>query len=276
MDPNKILLLLKFTKQLHKALKEYNNSDTFETINQIRTGINTDDFLRPYLSKLNDSEKLYLFFSIFYYHRTNDAVKSLEYVLKNLKGYQFYVCDQNGYATDECPDCNGSGREDCNNCDGDGYISCRACGGDGNEDCRDCGGSGEDEEGNACDSCDGDGTEDCSECNGSGNEMCDQCNGDGYYDCDYCNGNGEMETDVMEYEENKHDIYTTNKFDKLISNSPFELSKYESVVLKQPFYIESDYVGTDTIEDIFYNWGLDVELEKFKNGFVIYNRELSL
>ena len=85
-----------------------------------------------------------------------------------------------------------------------------------------------------------------------------------------------METDVMEYEENKHDIYTTNKFDKLISNSPFELSKYESVVLKQPFYIESDYVGTDTIEDIFYNWGLDVELEKFKNGFVIYNRELSL
>ena len=276
MDPNKILLLLKFTKQLYKALKDSNKSDLFDHVYQIKREIYNDDFLTPYLSKLNDSEKLYLFFSIFYYHKTNDAAKSLEYVLKNLKGYQFYVCDQNGYATDECPDCNGSGREDCDSCDGDGNISCRACGGNGNEDCDDCGGSAEDEEGNACDSCDGDGTQDCSDCSGSGNEMCNQCDGDGYYDCVYCNGNGEMETDVMEYEENKHDIYTTNKFDKLISNSPFELSKYESVVLKQPFYIESDYVGTDTIEDIFYNWGLDVELEKFKNGFVIYNSKLSL
>jgi hypothetical protein len=276
MDPNKILLLLKFTKQLHKALKDYNNSDTFETVNQIKTGINTDDFLRPYFSKLNDSEKLYLFFSIFYYHRTNDAVKSLEYVLKNLKGYEFYVCDQGGYVNEECPDCNGSGREECDSCDGDGSISCRTCGGNGNEDCGDCGGSSEDEEGNACDSCDGDGTEDCSECNGSGNEMCNQCDGDGYYDCVYCNGNGEIETDVMEYEENKHNIYTTNKFDKLISNSPFKLSKYESVVLKQPFFIESDYVATNTIEDIFYDWGIDVELDKFKNGFVIYDHELSL
>ena len=64
MDPNKILLLLKFTKQLHKALKDYNNSESFDTINHIRMGIHTDDFLRPYLSKLNSSEKLYLFFSL--------------------------------------------------------------------------------------------------------------------------------------------------------------------------------------------------------------------
>lgn len=276
MDPNKILLLLKFTKQLHKALKDYNNSDTFETINQIRTGINTDDFLRPYLSKLNDSEKLYLFFSIFYYHRTNDAVKSLEYVLKNLKGYKFYVCDQSGYVSEECPDCNGSGREECDSCDGDGNISCTTCGGNGSEDCGDCGGSAEDKEGNACYSCDGDGTEDCSECNGSGNEMCNQCDGYGYNDCSYCNGNGDIETDVMEYDENEHNIYTTNKFNKLLSNSPFELSQYESVVLKQPFYIDSNHVGTDTIENIFYNWGIDVELDKLRNGFVIYNNELSL
>lgn len=275
MDPNKILLLLKFTKQLYKALKDYDNSDTFDTINQIRMGIHSEDFLRPYLSKLNDSERLYLFFSIFYYHRTNDAVKSLEYVLKNLKGYEFYVCDQSGYVPDECPDCNGTGREDCDSC-GDGNISCRTCGGNGNEDCGDCGGSAEDEEGNACDSCDGDGTQDCSDCSGQGNEMCNQCDGDGYYDCSYCNGNGEIETDVIEYDENKNNIYTTNKFDKLLSNSPFELSQYESVVLKQPYYIDLDYVGTDTIEDIFYDWGIDVELEKFKNGFVIYNNELSL
>jgi hypothetical protein len=276
MDPNKILLLLKFTKQLHKALKDYNNSESFDTINHIRMGIHTDDFLRPYLSKLNSSEKLYLFFSIFYYHRTNDEVKSLEYVLKNLKGYEFYVCDQSGYLTEECSECNGTGREDCDSCDGDGNISCRTCGGNGSEDCGDCGGSGEDEKGNACYSCDGDGTEDCSECSGSGNEMCNQCDGDGYYDCNSCNGNGEIDTDVMEYDENKHNIYTTNKFDKLLSNSPFELSQYESVVLKQPYYIESNYVGTDIIEDIFYNWGIDVELDKLKNGFVIYNNELSL
>ena len=78
-------------------------------------------------------------------------------------------------------------------------------------DCSDCGGSAEDEEGNACDSCDGDGTQDCSDCSGSGSQMCNQCDGDGYYDCSYCNGNGEIETDVMEYDENKHNIYTTNK-----------------------------------------------------------------
>jgi len=239
-------------------------------------GIHTDDFLRPYLSKLNSSEKLYLFFSIFYYHRTNDEVKSLEYVLKNLKGYEFYVCDQAGYALDECSECNGTGREDCDSCDGDGILSCRTCDRNGSENCGDCGGSGEDEKGNACYSCDGDGTQDCSDCSGSGNEMCNQCDGDGYYDCSYCNGNGEIETDVMEYDENKHNIYTTNKFDKLLSNSPFELSQYESVVLKQPYYIESNYVGTDIIEDIFYNWGIDVELDKLKNGFVIYNNELSL
>jgi hypothetical protein len=276
MDPNKILLLLKFTKQLYKALKVYNNSESFDTINHIRMGIHTDDFLRPYLSKLNSSEKLYLFFSIFYYHRTNDEVKSLEYVLKNLKGYEFYVCDQSGYLTEECSECNGTGREDCDNCEGQGNIICRSCDGDGKEDCYTCDGSGQDDEGDTCGECDGSGNEICNECQGNGDEMCYSCDGDGYYDCNSCNGNGEIETDVMEYDENKHNIYTTNKFDKLLSNSPFELSQYESVVLKQPYYIESNYVGTDIIEDIFYNWGIDVELDKLKNGFVIYNNELSL
>ena len=36
MDPNKILLLLKFTKQLYKALKDSNKSDLFDHVYQIK------------------------------------------------------------------------------------------------------------------------------------------------------------------------------------------------------------------------------------------------
>jgi hypothetical protein len=156
MDYTKIPLLVKYTKQIHNSLEDSSHPDTFNTIGDIKNEIHNDDFLSLYLSKLNGSEGLYLFFSIYLYHKNGDAAKSVKYVLENLKGYRFQVFDQGGYQLEECERCNGYGREECDYCDGSGTEECRECDGSGKE---------------TCDSCDGDGEidgEDCSQCGGSG------------------------------------------------------------------------------------------------------------
>ena len=91
MDYTKILLLVKYTKQIHNSLEDSSHPDTFNTIADIKNEIQNDDFLSLYLSKLNGSEELYLFFSIYFYHKNGDAAKSVKYVLENLKGYRFQV-----------------------------------------------------------------------------------------------------------------------------------------------------------------------------------------
>lgn len=277
MDPNKIPLLVKFTKQIHNSLEGSSNPKIFNTVADIKYEIDGDDFLSLYLSKLNGSETLYLFFSIFYYHISGDAAKSVKYVLENLKGYQFFAYEESGYISEDCSACDGSGREDCDNCEGQGYVTCRSCDGDGKETCSSCDGSGQDDEGDACGECDGSGDEICDECQGNGDEMCHSCDGDGYYDCYKCDGGGDIETDIMGYDEFFDKVYTTNKLGDMNDDIPFEERYYNSVVLKQPFLRERNYRETYTMEDIQHDWNIGDEIYNLDdNNFVFFGGKLLL
>jgi hypothetical protein len=277
MDPNKIPLLVKFTKQIHKSLEDSSNPKIFNTVSDIKYEINGDDFLSLYLSKLNGSEEMYLFFSIYYYHITGDAAKSVKYVLENLKGYQFFVYEQSGYLEEDCSSCDGSGKEACDNCDGEGNVICRSCDGDGKEDCSACDGTGEDDEGDACGECDGSGNEICNECDGRGDEMCYSCDGDGEFDCNNCDGRGNVETDVMGYDEFYDKVYTINKLGDMDDDIPFEGRYYNSVVLKQPSLRERNFRETYSMEDIKYDWNVDNQIDELNdNNFVFFGGKLLL
>jgi hypothetical protein len=277
MDPNKIPLLVKFTKQIHNSLEGSSNPKIFNTVADIKYEIDGDDFLSLYLSKLNGSETLYLFFSIYYYHMTGDVAKSVKYVLENLKGYQFFVYEESGYLEEDCSSCDGSGKEACDNCDGQGNVICRSCDGDGKEDCSTCDGTGEDDEGDACGECGGSGNEICNECDGRGDEMCYSCDGDGEFDCNNCDGRGNVETDVMGYDEFYDKVYTTNKLGDMDDDIPFEERYYNSVVLKQPFLRERNFRETYSMEDIEYDWNVGNQIDELNdNNFVFFGGKLLL
>ena len=277
MDPNKIPLLVKFTKQIHNSLEGSSNPKIFNTVEYIKEEINGDDFLSLYLSKLNGSETIYLFFSIFYYHISGDAEKSVKYVLENLKGYQFFVYEESGYLEEDCSSCDGSGKEACDNCDGQGNVICRSCDGDGKEDCSTCDGTGEDDEGDACGGCGGSGNEICNECDGNGDEMCHSCDGDGEFDCYKCDGNGHIETDVMGYDEFYDKVYTTNKLGDMDDDIPFEERYYNSIVLKQPSLRERNFRETYSMEDIEYDWNVGNQIDELNdNNFVFFGGKLLL
>ena len=277
MDPNKIPLLVKFTKQLHKSLEDSYNPKIFNFVDEIKSVIHGDDFLSLYLSKLNGSEELYLFFSIYYYLITGDASKSVKYVLENLKGYQFFAYEESGYISEDCSVCDGSGREDCDNCEGQGNIICRSCDGDGKEDCSTCDGSGEDDEGDACGECGGSGNEICTECDGRGDEMCYSCDGDGETDCYNCDGRGNVETDVMGYDEFYDKVYTTNKLGDMDDDHPFEERYYNSLVLKQPSLRERNFRETYSMEDIKYDWNVGNQIDDLDDrNFVFFGGKLLL
>jgi len=277
MDPNKIPLLVKFTKQIHKSLEDSSNPKIFNTVADIKYEIHEDDFLSLYLSKLNGSEEMYLFFSIYYYHITGDAAKSVKYVLENLKGYQFFAYEESGYLEEDCSECDGSGKEYCDNCDGQGNIICRSCDGDGKEDCSTCDGSGEDDEGDACGECNGSGDEICTECDGRGDEMCYSCDGDGEIDCYKCDGRGNVETDIMGYDEFYDKVYTTSKLGDMDDDHPFEDRYYNSVVLKQPSLRERNFRETYSMEDIKYDWNIRNQIDELNdNNFVFFGGKLLL
>jgi len=277
MDPNKIPLLVKFTKQLHKSLEDSYNPKIFNFVDEIKSVIHGDDFLSLYLSKLNGSEELYLFFSIYYYHITGDASKSVKYVLENLKGYQFFAYEESGYLEEDCSSCDGSGNEACYNCDGQGSVICRSCDGDGKEDCSTCDGTGEDDEGDACGECGGSGNEICTECDGRGDEMCYSCDGDGETDCYSCDGSGHIETDVMGYDEFYDKVYTTNKLGDMDDDHPFEERYYNSLVLKQPSLRERNFRETYSMEDIKYDWNVGNQIDDLDDrNFVFFGGKLLL
>ena len=277
MDPNKIPLLVKYTKQLHKSLEDSYNPKIFNFVDEIKGVIRGDDFLSLYLSKLNDSEKIHLFFSIYYYHITGDASKSVKYVLENLKGYQFFVYEESGYLEEDCSSCGGSGNESCDYCYGEGYTTCRSCDGDGKEDCSTCDGTGEDDEGDACGECNGSGDEICTECDGRGDEMCQSCSGNGETDCYNCDGRGNIETDVMGYDEYYDKVYTTNKLGDMDADHPFEERYYNKVVLKQPSLRDRKFRETYSMEDIEYDWNVGDKIDKLSdNNFVIFGGKLLL
>jgi len=257
MDYTKILLLVKFTKQIHNSLEDSFNPNIFNTIGDIKNEIHNDDFLSLYLSKLNGSEELYLFFSIYLYHKNGDAAKSVKYVLENLKGYRFQVFEQGGYQIEECERCNGYGREECDYCDGSGTEECRECSGEGVVTCDDCGGSGEDEDGQHCETCNGDGNVTCDDCQGRGGETCHYCSGDGQFECESCNGSGEVETDEQLVDESKDLIYTLNDLDLIFNEDEFiNQIVYNSRVLKQPYFRNRQFEGEYTIEDLEYEYDL--------------------
>jgi hypothetical protein len=277
MDSNKIPLLVKFTKQIHKSLEDSSNPKIFNTVADIKYEIHGDDFLQLYLSNLNGSEEMYLFFSIYYYHITGDAAKSVKYVLENLKGYQFFVYEEFGYLEEDCSSCDGSGKEACDNCDGQGNVICRSCDGDGKEDCSTCDGTGEDDEGDACGECNGTGDKICNECDGRGDEMCYSCDGDGEFDCNNCDGRGNVETDIMGYDEFYDKVYTTNKLGDMDDDIPFEGRYYNSLVLKQPFLRERNFRETYSMEDIKYDWNVGNEIDDLNdNNFVFFGGKLLL
>jgi hypothetical protein len=277
MDPNKIPLLVKFTKQIHKSLEDSSNPKIFNTVADIKYEIDGDDFLSLYLSKLNGSEEMYLFFSIYYYHITGDATKSVKYVLENLKGYQFFAYEEMGYLEEDCSSCDGSGKEACDNCDGQGNVICRSCDGDGKEDCSTCDGTGEDDEGDACGECGGSGNEICTECDGRGDEMCYSCDGDGETDCYNCDGRGNVETDVMGYDEFYDKVYITNKLADMDDDIPFEERYYNKVVLKQPFLRERKFRETYSMEDIEYDWNVGNQINELDDrNFVFFGGKLLL
>jgi hypothetical protein len=256
MDYTKILLLVKFTKQIHNSLEDSSHPDIFNTIGDIKNEIHNDDFLSLYLSKLNGSEELYLFFSIYFYHKNGDAAKSVKYVLENLKGYRFQVFEQGGYKVEECERCNGYGREECEYCDGSGNEECRECDGSGKETCDSCDGDGE-IDGEDCSQCGGSGDVSCSSCGGEGSESCHYCSGDGQFECESCNGSGEVETDEQLVDESKDLIYTLNDLD-LIFNEDELINQivYNSRVLKQPYFRNRKWEGEYTIEDLEYEYDL--------------------
>lgn len=278
MDPSKILLISKFTKQMYNGLKMSSKPSVFNTIIDIKYSIKKDEFLSLYLSKLNYSEEMYLYFSIYFYHKTGNSSESLKYVLENLNGYEFYTYEKSGYKVEDCGDCNGFGDEVCFGCNGDGNVDCTDCEGNGNVDCPDCETSGKDEEGeDDCSSCNGNGETECSSCDGSGNDTCNQCNGNGSYSCENCAGNGNYETDTITYSEHIHDIYTTNKFGNITPDVPIRYEKYKNKILKQPFLNEDTYRENLELEDISGNYGFVDELEDLNgDDFVIYTNELSL
>jgi hypothetical protein len=277
MDPNKIPSLVKFTKQIHKSLEDSSNPKIFNTVADIKYEIHGDDFLQLYLSNLNGSEEIYLFFSIYYYHITGDAEKAVKYVLENLKGYQFFAYEEMGYLEEDCSSCDGSGKEACDNCDGQGNVICRSCDGDGKEDCSTCDGTGEDDEGDACGECDGSGNEICNECDGRGNEMCYSCDGDGEFDCNNCDGRGNVETDVMGYDEFYDKVYTTNKLGDMDDDHPFEQRYYNSIVLKQPSLRERKFRETYSMEDIEYDWNVGNQINELNDrNFVFFGGKLLL
>jgi len=277
MDPNKIPSLVKFTKQIHNSLEGSSNPKIFKSVGGIKEEVYRDDFLQLYLSNLNGSEEIYLFFSIYYYHITGDATKSVKYVLENLKGYQFFVYEESGYLEEDCSSCDGSGKEACDNCDGQGYVTCRSCDGDGKEDCPSCDGAGEDDEGDACGECGGSGNEICTECDGRGDEMCYSCDGDGETDCYNCDGRGNVETDVMGYDEFYDKVYTTNKLGDMDDDIPFEERYYNKVVLKQPFLRERKFRETYSMEDIEYDWNVGNQIDELNDrNFVFFGGKLLL
>jgi hypothetical protein len=277
MDPNKIPSLVKFTKQIHNSLEGSSNPKIFKSVGGIKEEVYGDDFLQLYLSNLNGSEEIYLFFSIYYYHITGDATKSVKYVLENLKGYQFFVYEESGYLEEDCSSCDGSGKEACDNCDGQGNVICRSCDGDGKEDCSSCDGTGEDDEGDACGECGGSGNEICDECDGRGDEMCYSCDGDGDNDCYKCDGSGHIETDVMGYDEFYDKVYTTNKLGDMDDDHPFEERYYNSIVLKQPSLRERNFRETYSMEDIKYDWNVGNQIDELNdNNFVFFGGKLLL
>ena len=277
MDPNKIPLLVKFTKQIHNSLENSSNPKIFNTVDGIKYAIYEDDFLQLYLSKLNGSEELCLLFSIFYYHISGDAAKSVKYVLENIKGNQFFVYEESGNISEDCSACDGSGNESCDSCDGNGYITCRSCDGDGKKTCSSCDGSGQDDEGDACGECDGSGDEICDDCQGNGDEMCYSCDGDGYTDCYNCDGSGDIETGIMGYDEFYDKVYTTNKLGDMDDDHPFEDRYYNSVVLKQPSLRDRKFRETYSMEDIEYDWNVGDKIDKLNdNNFVIFGGKLLL
>jgi hypothetical protein len=258
-------------------LEDSSNPKIFNTVADIKYEIDGDDFLSLYLSKLNGSEEMYLFFSIYYYHITGDAAKSVKYVLENLKGYQFFVYEESGYLEEDCSSCDGSGKEACDNCDGQGNVICRSCDGDGKEDCSTCDGTGEDDEGDACGECGGSGDEICDECDGRGDEMCYSCDGDGEFDCNNCDGRGTVETDVMGYDEFYDKVYTTSKLVDMDDDIPFEERYYNSVVLKQPFLRERKFRETYSMEDIEYDWNVGNQINELDDrNFVFFGGKLLL
>ena len=277
MDPNKIPSLIKFTKQIHNSLEGSSNPKIFKSVGSIKEEVYRDDFLQLYLSNLNGSEEIYLFFSIYYYHITGDATKSVKYVLENLKGYQFFVYEESGYLEEDCSSCDGSGKEACDNCDGQGNVICRSCDGDGKEDCSSCDGTGEDDEGDACGECGGSGDEICDECDGRGDEMCYSCDGDGEFDCNNCDGRGNVETDIMGYDEFYDKVYTTNKLGDMDDDIPFEERYYNSLVLKQPSLRERNFRETYSMEDIKYDWNVGNQIDELNDrNFVFFGGKLLL
>ena len=277
MDPNKIPSLVKFTKQIHNSLEGSSNPKIFKSVGGIKEEVYRDDFLQLYLSNLNGSEEIYLFFSIYYYHITGDAEKSVKYVLENLKGYQFFVYEESGYLEEDCSECDGIGKEACDNCDGQGNVICRSCDGDGKEDCSTCDGTGEDDEGDACGECGGSGDEICDECDGRGDEMCYSCDGDGEFECYKCDGRGTVETDVMGYDEFYDKVYTTNKLSDMDDDIPFEDRYYNSLVLKQPSLRERNFRETYSMEDIKYDWNVGNQIDELNDrNFVFFGGKLLL
>jgi hypothetical protein len=275
MDYTKILLLVKFTKQIHNSLEDSSHPDIFNTIGDIKNEIHNDDFLSLYLSKLNGSEELYLFFSIYLYHKNGDAAKSVKYVLENLKGYRFQVFELGGYKLEECERCSGYGREECEYCDGSGNEECRECDGSGKETCDSCDGDGE-IDGEDCSQCGGSGDVSCSSCGGEGSESCHYCSGDGQFECESCNGSGEVETDEQLVDELKDLIYTLNDLD-LIFNEDELINQivYNSRVLKQPYFRNRKWEGEYTIEDLEYEYDL-INLD-LNHGYVaLYYGKVSI
>jgi hypothetical protein len=256
MDYTKILLLVKYTKQIHNALEDSSHPDIFNTIADIKNEIDNDEFLSLYLSKLNGSEELYLFFSIYLYHKNGDAAKSVKYVLENLKGYRFQVFELGGYKLEECERCSGYGREECEYCDGSGNEECRECDGSGKETCDSCGGDGE-IDGEVCNECDGSGDVSCSFCGGEGSETCHYCSGDGQFECGECYGSGEVYTDEQLVDESKDLIYTLNDLDLIFNEDDLVTPNiYDNRVLKQPYFRSRQLEGEYPIEDIEYEYDL--------------------
>lgn len=257
MDPIKILLLVKYTKQIHKSLKDFSNPEIFNTIADIKNEIRNDNFLSLYLSKLNGSEELYLIFSIYLYNKNGDAAKSVKYVLENLKGYRFQVFELAGFKLEECGNCYGYGREDCDYCDGSGTEDCRECDGEGVVTCDYCGGSGEDEDGQRCETCNGDSHVTCEDCQGRGSYTCNSCGGDGHFECSECDGSGEVETNEQLVDDFKDLIYTLNDLDLIFNEDDLVTPNiYDNRVLKQPYFRNRQFESENTIEDIEYEYDL--------------------
>jgi hypothetical protein len=275
MDYTKILLLVKFTKQIHNSLGDSFNPDIFNTIGDIKNEIHNDDFLSLYLSKLNGSEELYLFFSIYLYHKNGDAAKSVKYVLENLKGYRFQVFELGGYKLEECERCSGYGREECEYCDGSGNEECRECDGSAKETCDSCDGDGE-IDGEDCSQCGGSGDVSCSSCGGEGSESCHYCSGDGQFECESCNGSGEVETDEQLVDDFKDLIYTLNDLDLIFNEDELVTPNiYDNRVLKQPYFRNRKWEGEYTIEDLEYEYDL-INLD-LNHGYVaLYYGKVSI